>query len=99
MTLVEPPVDVRANSPEFDPGSFREDFGLDAGVPLLAVVTRLVPELKLEGILAACAGGRGHRRLRVAPLQLVIAGDGAARAEVEKAAAAANARANSRRWS
>jgi glycosyltransferase involved in cell wall biosynthesis len=95
VTLVEPPVDTRANSPEFDPGSFRKEYGLDPDVPLLAVVTRLVPELKLEGILAACAAV-GNIAASGTPLQFVIAGDGAARAEIEKAAAAANAQANSR---
>jgi len=95
VTTVEPPVDTRANSPEYDPGSFRKDHGLDPDVPLLAVVTRLVPELKLEGILAACAAV-GDIVSSGTALQLVIAGDGGARAEVEKAAAAANAKANSR---
>jgi glycosyltransferase involved in cell wall biosynthesis len=93
VTLVEPPVDVKANAPYFSPGSFRADFGLDDRVPLLASVTRLTPELKLEGTLAACQAV-GEIVATGTPLQLVIAGDGPARAQVEQAAAAANARAN-----
>jgi glycosyltransferase involved in cell wall biosynthesis len=95
VTTVEPPVDVHANAPGFSPGSFRADLGLDAAAPLLVTVSRLAPELKLEGILAACeavgeiAGGG-------TPLQFLIAGDGPARGEVEQAAAAANARAGGR---
>lgn len=93
VTLLEPPVDVHANSPGYDPGSFRQDVGLDPEVPLLATVTRLAPELKLEGLLAACAAV-GEVAASGVPVQLVIVGDGSARAEVEKAAAAANARAD-----
>ena len=95
VTLVEPPVDVHANSPDYDPGSFRVDNGLDPDVPLLATVCRLAPELKLEGLLAACEAV-GHIAASGTPLQFVIAGDGSARAEVEKAAEAANARAGGR---
>ena len=95
VAIVEVPVDTRANSPEYHPGSFRKEYGLDPDVPLLAVVTRLVPELKLEGILAACAAV-GDIAASGTALQLVIVGDGPARAEVERAAAAANAKANSR---
>ena len=95
VTFVEPPVDVRANSPDYDPGSFRAENGLDPDVPLLATVSRLVPELKLEGLLAACEAV-GQIAASGTPLQLVIAGDGSARGEVEKAAEAANALANGR---
>ena len=93
VTFVEPPVDVHANSPDYDPGSFRADNGLDPDVPLLATICRLAPELKLEGLLAACEAV-GQIAASGTPLQFVIAGDGSARGEVEKAAEAANARAN-----
>jgi glycosyltransferase involved in cell wall biosynthesis len=95
VTLVEPPVDVHANAPGFSPGSFRADLGLDAAVPLLVTVSRLAPELKLEGILAACEAV-GEIAADGTPLQFLIAGDGPARGEVEQAAAAANARAGGR---
>jgi glycosyltransferase involved in cell wall biosynthesis len=94
VTLLEPPVDVRANAPDFGPGTFRAEFGLRADLPLVVVVCRLVPELKLEGLLSACdavaeLAGSGR------PAQLVIVGDGPARPVVQAAAAAANARAGS----
>jgi hypothetical protein len=95
VTFVEPPVDVRANSPSYDPGPFRTDNGLDPEVPLLAVISRLAPELKLEGLLAACEAV-GQIAASGTPLQFVIAGDGSARGQVEKAAEAANARANAK---
>jgi len=95
VTVVEPPVDVHANAPDFSPGSFRADQGLDTAVPLLVTVSRLAPELKLEGILAACEAV-GEIAAGGTALQFLIAGDGPARGEVEQAAAAANARAGSR---
>lgn len=90
VTLLEPPVDVRANSPSFDPGPFRAEHGVDPRLPLVAVVCRLVPELKLEGLLAACAA---VRRLAESGVDIVLAvvGDGPARSTVEEAAARTNA--------
>jgi glycosyltransferase involved in cell wall biosynthesis len=92
VTLIEPPVDVRANTPEFDPGPFRADLGLDAGVPLLVVACRLSSGLKLQGVLVACdaVGELARAGLRV---QLAVVGDGLARQAAEEAAAAANSRA------
>ena len=92
VTLLEPPVDVRANSPDYDPGTFRADLGLDPGVPLVAVICRLVAELKLEGLLAAC-DAVGELASCGTPVQLLVVGDGPARPLVAAAAAAANARA------
>jgi glycosyltransferase involved in cell wall biosynthesis len=92
VTLLEPPVDVRANSPEHDPGSFRKDHGLDPAVPLVAAVSRLLPELKLEGLLAAC-DAVGELASSGVQVQLAVVGGGLARPMVEEAAAAANARA------
>ncbi len=89
VTLIEPPVDVQANAPGHDPGSFRADYGFDA-VPLLVVVCRLAHELKLEGLLAAC-DAVGKLAAGGVKVQLAVVGDGPARAEVEEAAAAANA--------
>ena len=95
VVLLEPPVDVRANSPEVDPGSFRKEVGFDQSTPLVAVISRLVPPQKQEGILAACDA---VARLTVsgATVQLVIVGDGPSRPAIEEAAAAANARAGRR---
>jgi glycosyltransferase involved in cell wall biosynthesis len=94
VILLEPPVDVTANSPDFDASSFRADYGLDTAT-LLAVVCRLAYELKLEGLLAACdaVGELVHAGSNV---QLAVVGDGPARQEVEEAAEAANKRAGRR---
>lgn len=89
VTLLEPPVDVSRDNPAYDPGPFRSSFGLDPAVPLLAIVGRLVPELKLEGLLAACDAA-GTLARSGTKLQLVIVGDGSARPLVEQAAAEAN---------
>ena len=89
VALLEPPVDTDSDSPGSDGSAFRAEHGLDTDVPLVAMVCRLVPELKLEGLLAACdAVGELARAGR--KVQLVIVGDGRSRAEVERRAARAN---------
>jgi glycosyltransferase involved in cell wall biosynthesis len=95
VVLLEPPVDVTANSPDFDSSSFRVDFGLDSDAPLLAVVCRLAHELKLEGLQAAC-DAVGELAQAGSNVQLAIVGDGPARPEVEASAEAANKRAGRR---
>lgn len=90
VSLIEPPVDVHHDTPEHDGSPFRAQWQVGPDTMLLVTVCRLVPELKLEGLLAACRTvGRlasdGHK------IRLVVVGDGPARAEVEAAAAAANA--------
>ncbi|GLY05279.1 MULTISPECIES: glycosyltransferase family 4 protein [Actinoplanes] len=94
--LIEPPVDVTLNTPDLPAAAFRSEFGLDrdSGIVDIGVVCRLVPELKLEGVLTAIdvmgTLGRTH------PVRLTITGDGIARADVEARAAAANAAAGRR---
>ena len=95
VTLIEPPIDIRANVPTFSPGPFRAEFGLDPEAPLIAVVCRLVPELKLEGLLAAC-NAVGRLAAGGMAVQLAIVGDGSARRKVEESAAKANATAGRR---
>lgn len=95
VTLLEPPVDVSANAPDFSAGGFRSEHGLDPDLPLVVVVCRLVAELKLEGLLAACAAV-GELAAEGVPVQLAVVGDGAARAQVADAAAKANAQAGRR---
>ncbi|MFI5937442.1 glycosyltransferase family 4 protein [Actinoplanes sp. NPDC051494] len=92
--LIEPPVDVHANAPGFPVEEFRRTHGLDASMVDIAVVSRLVPELKLEGVLVAIDVIGELARTR--PVRLTVVGDGTARAEVEQRAAAANARAGRR---
>ncbi len=97
--LIEPPVDVDADHPGYPVGDFLTRYGLADPVPAgtalrLVVVCRLVPELKLEGILTAVdvVGALATRT----PLRLVVVGDGPARQLVADRAAAANARAGYR---
>jgi glycosyltransferase involved in cell wall biosynthesis len=95
VTLLEPPVDTRLNAPGEAAGSFASDLGLRAGPsapPLVVIVSRLAPELKLEGLLAACDAA-GELACGGTELQLAIVGDGQARPLVEQAAELANARA------
>jgi len=86
--LMEPPVDLAANRP----GPFRDAFEATHpadGRKQVVIVSRLAHELKLEGILAAVdVVAELATRLSV---RLVLVGDGPARAEVEAAAARANA--------
>jgi glycosyltransferase involved in cell wall biosynthesis len=94
VTLIEPPVDVRANSPAYDPGPFRAELGLDPALPLVVMVGRLAVT-KLDGLLCACDAVGELVRSGV-DMQLVVVGDGESRPQVEEAAAAANARAGRR---
>jgi glycosyltransferase involved in cell wall biosynthesis len=94
VRLLEPPVDVRANAPGYHPGPFRAELGLDPAVPLVALVCRLVL-LKMEGVLSAC-DAVAELAASGTPVQLVLVGDGPARAQAEEAAAKANARAGRR---
>lgn len=90
--VIEPPVDLEFNDAASDPGvdGFRTRFGLADDRIVLVAVTRFARELKLEGILTAIdVVGRLSGRF---PLQLVLVGDGPARAEVEERARAVNER-------
>lgn len=90
VTLLEPPVDTDGDNPLVDGGGFRADYGIDDDEIVVAMICRLVPELKLEGLLAACeAVGdlavAGHR------VRLVIVGDGRSRDAVADRASRLNA--------
>ncbi|MBG0563923.1 glycosyltransferase family 4 protein [Actinoplanes sp. NEAU-A11] len=97
--LIEPPVDVETNSPGHPVAEFRAQFDLRDDHPAgpvvdIVVICRLVPELKLEGVLTAIdVVGELARDL---PVRLVVVGDGTARDTVEERAAKANARAGRR---
>lgn len=93
--LIEPPVDVVANSPGHPVDAFRAEYGLDGSdIVDIALVCRLVPELKLEGVLTAIdVVGELAREL---PLRLTVVGDGTARQTVAEHADKANARAGRR---
>ncbi|MDI2033924.1 glycosyltransferase [Paenarthrobacter nitroguajacolicus] len=78
--LMEPPVDVPANTVVADVAGFRARWGLRDDVFTVVCVSRLVQELKLEGILSAIdAVGRLAGEF---PVRLVIAGSGPAEATV-----------------
>jgi glycosyltransferase involved in cell wall biosynthesis len=90
VILLEPPVDTKADNPAVDGRRFRAERGVQPNEVLIAMVCRLVPDLKLEGLLSACDAVRG---LAVAgkPVRLMIVGDGRARGDVAGRAADVNA--------
>lgn len=90
VMLMEPPVDTRANALEAVADLERKglDHGLDPAKLTLAIVSRLAPEMKLEGVLAAIdfvGGFKGGQ-----PLQLLVVGDGPAFDTVRRKADAVN---------
>ena len=89
VEVVEPPVDTEADHPEATVGleEFRSRWLPDER-PTIVSVTRLVPQLKLEGLLTAIEAVARANQLR--PIRLVIVGDGAARDQVEERARWAN---------
>jgi glycosyltransferase involved in cell wall biosynthesis len=94
--LMEPPVDTDRDAPGACGASaaaeFRARYAPDPDVPLAVMVCRLVPDLKRESLLTACAA---VEQLAVSgtPIQLVIVGDGPVRDELAARAAEANERA------
>jgi glycosyltransferase involved in cell wall biosynthesis len=90
VTLLEAPVDVRANAPDFDPGTFRSDLGFDAAVPLVVMVGRLASEIRLAGLFAAC-DAVGELASWGTAVQFAVVGDGPSRPLVARAADKANA--------
>lgn len=90
VALIEPPVDIRANSPTQPVGDFRQRYGLATDVPLLVAVCRLVPDLKLEGLLAA-VDAVGTLNAAGRRCQLAIVGDGRSRELIAERIAASNA--------
>jgi hypothetical protein len=83
------PVDIEANAPVADSGPARRRFGLGDDELAAVVVSRLAPDLKREGLLAAvAAAGLVDPALN---LRLLIVGDGPCRQELQAAADKANA--------
>jgi glycosyltransferase involved in cell wall biosynthesis len=87
--LLVPPVDTHMNSPSIvDPLPFRTRYRIDTGSVTLVTVSRLSEHLKLESL---CRTIDAVRELgRKLPLQFIVVGDGAARAQVERVADEAN---------
>jgi glycosyltransferase involved in cell wall biosynthesis len=90
VTLIEPPVDIEANTPDISGQSFRAGLGVTSEITLVVVVCRLVQELKLEGLLAACRT-IGQLVREGVEVRLAIVGDGPVRRQVEAETARANA--------
>ena len=98
--LVEPPAELRSLPPFLDPAPFlaaraartrhRADiacqFHLDPGQPWLLAVAMMRPDVKRQSYLLL---GEALGRLGREPWQLLVVGDGAARAEIEAALARA----------
>ncbi|MBM7481779.1 glycosyltransferase involved in cell wall biosynthesis [Bradyrhizobium sp. USDA 3686] len=89
VTLLEPPVDTISDHPLVDGTSFRVAQGIGPDQVVIAMVCRLVPNLKLEGLLSAC-DAVGEMALEGRPVRLLIIGDGPARPTVEERAARTN---------
>ena len=90
VTLLEPPVDTEADHPLVDGSKFRAQHGIGPDEILVVIICRLVPDLKLEGLVASCdaVGELGRTGY---PVRLVIVGDGPAKNKVGERAAMANA--------
>lgn len=89
VTLLEPPVDTRSDHPLVNGANFRASRNIGPDEVVIAMVCRLVPDLKLEGLLSAC-DAVGEIALGGAPVRLLIIGDGPARPSVEARAARTN---------
>jgi glycosyltransferase involved in cell wall biosynthesis len=90
VTLLEPPVDTLADHPSADGRDFRIAHAIGPDEILIAMVCRLVSDLKLEGLLSTCEAV-GEMALKGAHFRLVIIGDGPARTQVAARAAKINA--------
>jgi glycosyltransferase involved in cell wall biosynthesis len=90
VTLLEPPVDTAADHPLAAGSGFRTAHNIRSDEILIAMVCRLVPDLKLEGLLSAC-DAVGQIDLTSRHVRLMIIGDGPARARLAAHAAEINA--------
>lgn len=89
VTLLEPPVDTKSDHPLVDGTGFRAAHNIGPDEVVIAMVCRLVPNLKLEGLLSAC-DAVGEIALDGLPVRLLIIGNGPARPNVEARAARIN---------
>lgn len=91
VDVLEPPVDLAHNQTPSttELGAFRKRWGLLDDRPIVVCVGRLAAELKAEGLLTAIEVARQLHGS--SPFQLVLIGDGPARAQIQAAASAVNA--------
>jgi glycosyltransferase involved in cell wall biosynthesis len=90
VTILEPPIDVARNAPHAVQPLDVAALGVCPDALVIVSVSRLVAELKLEGLLSASDGTAALNRAGT-HVHLVIVGDGPARPEVARAADLANA--------
>ena len=88
--VLEPPVDTTLNHPGIDGTAFRAAYDLDGGPPVVVVVSRLVPDLKLEGLERTVDAAEVLGATLA--VQLVIVGGGPAHADLQGRADGVNAR-------
>ena len=87
--LVEPPVDVDADAPDAARGTaFRAEYGLSPHDVVVALVTRVDRDMKIDSIMRTLAA---VAQIDDDSIQLVVAGDGDAMDEVGERAAEVNA--------
>ncbi len=79
--VVEPPIDTKNDSPEFNGAGFRKSIDVLERVPLIALVSRLAIDLKLDALVQAIDAMEILSLIH--PVKLVIVGDGPARAALE----------------
>lgn len=90
VDVLEIPTDTDDQTPDWPAESFRATRGITPDELLVVIVSRLVPVLKLEGILTAVrAVGELAGRL---PVRLLIAGSGPSAPQISALAVAVNAR-------
>jgi glycosyltransferase involved in cell wall biosynthesis len=90
VEVLEIPTDTDDQTPDWPAGSFRADYGVGEDELLVLIVSRLVPVLKLDGILAAVrAVDSLADRL---PVRLFIAGSGPSAPQIAALADQVNAR-------
>ncbi len=88
--VLEPPVDTARDHPGVDGAAFRAAHGLDDATPVVVIVSRLVPDLKLEGLERTVDA---VEELGAAlPVQLAVVGGGPAHADLQARADGVNAR-------
>lgn len=90
VEVLEPPVDLDHNGSitEEDRAAFRRQYSVQTNDFLIVCVSRLARELKAEGLMTAISSAAAFpQSWRV---RLLVVGDGPARDEIHRAAAAAN---------
>jgi L-malate glycosyltransferase len=90
IALIEPPIDADLDHPSVDGTDFRLRHGIEPDEVLIAVVSRLAVDLKLDALVRAIdAVAELAERL---PVRLIVVGTGDAAVELEARAGKANAR-------